>query len=125
LSVDVFGLKVDVLVVDVLKVDVVEVVQMGWPAFSHISYLISFCFLFLLIKYSLWKKVYLKDTSIKYINLGYSKLVIKHLKLVIPCYIYFSHVSFVLLPRQSTHQDCDQLFSTCQDVVFKTADFCN
>jgi hypothetical protein len=29
LSVDVFGLKVDVLVVDVLKVDVVEVVQMG------------------------------------------------------------------------------------------------
>jgi hypothetical protein len=29
LSVDVFGLKVDVLVEDVLKVDVVEVVQMG------------------------------------------------------------------------------------------------
>jgi hypothetical protein len=29
LSVDVFGLKVDVLVVDVLKIDVLEVVQMG------------------------------------------------------------------------------------------------
>ncbi len=31
LSVDVFGLKVDVL-----KVDVVEVVQMGWPVLSRV-----------------------------------------------------------------------------------------
>ncbi len=36
LSVDVLGLKVDVLVVDVLKIDVLEVVQMGWPDNVHI-----------------------------------------------------------------------------------------
>ena len=44
LSVDVFGLKVDVLVVDVLKVDVVEVVQMGWPGKYDMNTVKVLCF---------------------------------------------------------------------------------
>jgi hypothetical protein len=34
LTVDVLGLKVDVLVVDLIKIDVLELVQMGRPALS-------------------------------------------------------------------------------------------